>query len=336
MQISMPALVDFFKKEFVFSISLVLAIISCFFVIPSWDYLGYINWQTIFLLFVIMLVVEILKNLTIFEILVRKLLTKVKNTRGLVLFLVFACFFTSIFITNDVSLVIFVPFAILALRKIERSDLVIFTVSMQTIAANVGCMVLPIGAPHNIVMYTVSNIPFQSFFLLLLPYIVVSLVFLLALSLFVPKEQIVLPGMGDVKFSGENFIKRVFMGVDYYLLLTFIALFILIGNLENIPYLRLLLKKWIIGNEVIFGILSSQIISNVPAAMLLSGFSTNYGAIIVGINIGGFGTLIASMANLISYKILVREHNEYKIRYLVVFTILNVVLLLILFGLTII
>ena len=110
----------------------------------------------------------------------------------------------------------------------------------------------------------------------------------------------------------------------------------MIGNLENIPYLSLLLKKRIIGNEVIFGILSSQIISNVPAAMLLSGFSTNYEAIIVGINIGGFGTLIASMANLISYKILVREHNEYKIRYLVVFTILNVVLLLILFGLTII
>ena len=118
--------------------------------------------------------------------------------------------------------------------------------------------------------------------------------------------------------------------------MTFIALFILIGNLENIPYLSLLLKKWIIGNEVIFGILSSQIISNVPAAMLLSGFSTNYEAIIVGINIGGFGTLIASMANLISYKILVREHNEYKIRYLVVFIILNAVLLLILFGLTII
>lgn len=226
MQISMPNLVDFFKKEFVFSISLVLAIIPFFFVIPSWDYLGYINWQTIFLLFMIMLVVEILKNLTIFEILIRKLLTKVKNTRGLVLFLVFTCFFTSIFITNDVSLIIFVPFAILALRKIERSDLVIFTVSMQTIAANVGYMVLPIGAPHNIVMYTVSNIPFQSFFLLLLPYIVVSVVFLLALSLFVPKEQIVLPGMGDVKLDGKNFIKRVFMGVDYFLLLTFIALFI--------------------------------------------------------------------------------------------------------------
>ena len=134
---------DFFKREIIFSISLILAIISCFFVRPSLDYLNYINWDTIILLFAIMLIVEILKNLSVFEILVRKLLVKVKNTRGLVLFLVFTCFFSSIFITNDVSLIIFVPFAILALRKVERIDLAIFTVSMQTIAANVGCMVLP-------------------------------------------------------------------------------------------------------------------------------------------------------------------------------------------------
>ncbi|MBQ9026218.1 MAG: hypothetical protein IJ104_07595, partial [Methanobrevibacter sp.] len=111
-----------------------------------------------------------------------------------------------------------------------------------------------------------------------------------------------------------------------------IALFILIGNLENIPIFYSLFTKWIAGNEVIWGILASQVISNVPAAILLSGFSTNYEAIIVGINIGGFGTLIASMANLISYKILVREHSEFKIRYLKIFTILNVVLLLILVG----
>ena len=175
---------DFFKREIIFSISLILAIISCFFVRPSLDYLNYINWDTIILLFAIMLIVEILKNLSVFEILVRKLLVKVKNTRGLVLFLVFTCFFSSIFITNDVSLIIFVPFAILALRKVERIDLAIFTVSMQTIAANVGCMVLPIGAPHNIVMYTVSKIPFASFFLLLLPYVIVSAVFLVVLSLF--------------------------------------------------------------------------------------------------------------------------------------------------------
>jgi len=174
---------DFFKREIVFSISLILVVISCFFAKPS---IGYINWDTIILLFVIMLIVEILKNLAIFERLVRKLLVKVSNTRGLVIVLVFTCFLSSIFITNDVSLIIFVPFSILALKKVERLDLILLTVSLQTIAANVGCMVLPIGAPHNIVMLTVSNIPFGSFFLLLLPYILVSLIFLAVILFFTP------------------------------------------------------------------------------------------------------------------------------------------------------
>lgn len=328
----MDNLYDFFKREIIFSISLVLAAISCFFVKPSFDYFNYINWDTIILLFVIMLIVEILKNLSIFEILVRKLLVKVKNTRGLVLFLVFTCFFSSIFITNDVSLIIFVPFAILALKKVGRIDLIVMTVSMQTIAANVGCMVLPIGAPHNIVMYTVSKIPFDSFFLLLLPYVLVSAMFLVVLSLFISNDEIALPQPGQIDVDKSNFIKRVFIGVDYYLLLTFIALFVLIGNLENIPFFNGLFTKWIAGNEVLWGVVASQVISNVPAAMLLSGFSSNYEAIIIGINIGGFGTLIASMANLISYKILLREGNEFKIRYLAVFTLLNAVLLAILLG----
>lgn len=325
-------LFDFFKKEIIFSISLILAIISCFFVQPNINYLSYINWDTIILLLVIMIIVEILKNLSVFEILVRKLLTKIGNARGLVFVLVFTCFFSSIFITNDVSLIIFVPFSILALRKVDRTDLTIFTVSLQTIAANVGCMVLPIGAPHNIVMYTVSKIPFDSFFLLLLPYVIVSVVFLGISLFFIQKEDILLPKMGKIEVDRRNFFKRVFLGVDYYLLLTFIALFILIGNLENITFFNSLFTKWIAGNEVLWGVLASQVISNVPAAMLLSGFSSNYEAIIVGINIGGFGTLIASMANLISYKILVREYDDFKIKYLVVFTVLNLILLIILFG----
>lgn len=323
---------NFFKKEIIFFISLILAIVSCFFVKPSLDYLNYINWETIMLLFVIMLIVEILKNLSVFEILVRKLLKKVKDSRGLVLFLVFTCFFSSIFITNDVSLIIFVPFTLLALKKVDRLDLIIFTVSLETIAANVGCMVLPIGAPHNIVMYTVSHIPFLSFFMLLLPYIIVSVAFLVALSFFIPKEDIDLPAMSKIEIDRSHFLKRVFLGVDYFLLLTFIALFILIGNLENIPFFNELFKTWIVGNEVLWGVIASQFISNVPSAILLSGFSTNYEAIIIGINIGGLGTLIASMANLISYKILIREHDEFKMRYLLVFTVLNVILLAILLG----
>ena len=323
---------DFFKKEIVFSVSLVLAIVSCFFLKPSFDYFNYINWDTLILLFIIMLIVEVLKNLAVFEILVRRLLKKIANTRSLVLLLVFTCFFSSIFITNDVSLIIFVPLSILALRKVERTDLIILTVALQTIAANVGCMVLPIGAPHNIVMYTVSNVSFESFFLLLLPYIVVSVIFLVVVSFFAPKDEIALPAVSKVEISYENFFKRVFLGVDYFLLLTFIALFILIGNLENISFFTSLFERYIAGNEVIWGVIASQVISNVPSAMLLSGFSTNYEAIIIGINIGGFGTLIASMANLISYKILIRECDEFKIRYLLVFTVLNVVLLVILLG----
>ena len=322
---------DFFKNEIVFSISLILAIISCFFVQPNVNYLNYINWDTIILLFAIMLIVEVLKNLAIFEMLVRRLLRRIGNTRQIVLVLVFTCFISSIFITNDVSLIIFVPFSILALRKVNRSDLIIFTVSLQTIAANVGCMVLPIGAPHNIVMYTVSKIPFDTFFMILLPYVVVSLIFLTVLLFFVSNEDIVLPEMSRIEVNKKNFIKRVLSGVDYYLLLTFIALFILIGNLENISFFNSLFTRWIAGNEVLWGIFASQVISNVPAAILLSGFSSNYEAIIVGINIGGFGTLIASMANLISYKILIRECGEFKARYLSEFTILNVILLVVLF-----
>ncbi len=322
---------DFFKNEIVFSISLILAIVSCFFVQPNVNYLNYINWDTIILLFAIMLIVEVLKNLAIFEMLVRRLLRRIGNTRQIVLVLVFTCFISSIFITNDVSLIIFVPFSILALRKVNRSDLIIFTVSLQTIAANVGCMVLPIGAPHNIVMYTVSKIPFDTFFMILLPYVVVSLIFLTVLLFFVSNDDIVLPEMSRIEINKKNFIKRVLSGVDYHLLLTFIALFILIGNLENISFFNSLFTRWIAGNEVLWGIFASQVISNVPAAILLSGFSSNYEAIIVGINIGGFGTLIASMANLISYKILVRECGEFKVRYLLEFTILNVILLVILF-----
>ncbi|MER2013286.1 MAG: SLC13 family permease, partial [Methanobrevibacter sp.] len=282
---------DFFKNEIVFFISLILAIVSCFFVQPNINYLNYINWDTIILLFAIMLIVEVLKNLAIFEILVRRLLSRIANTRQIVLVLVFTCFISSIFITNDVSLIIFVPFSILALRKVNRTDLIIFTVTLQTIAANVGCMVLPIGAPHNIVMYTVSKIPFDSFFLILLPYIAVSVIFLVVLLFFVSNDDVVLPKMNRIEVNRKNFFKRVLLGVDYYLLLTFIALFILIGNLENISFFNSLFTRWIVGNEVLWGIFASQVISNVPAAILLSGFSSNYEAIIVGINIGGFGTL---------------------------------------------
>ena len=329
-------IINFIRTEPVLSISSVLAVISCFFVHPNSSYINYINWNTLLLLLVIMLFVEILKNLTVFEVMVRKLLTRTGNTRGLVFILVFICFISSIVITNDIALIIFVPFAILSLKKINHEDLIIPTVSLQTIAANVGCMMLPTGSPHNIVIYTISGISFKAFFLILLPYVILSAIFLIVALMFIPKKDIILPSMDKIEIKWNNFIQRVILGVDYYLLLTFIALFILMGNLQNIPLVNMLFKQMIVGNEIVSGILISQVISNVPSAMLLSAFSSNYEAIIIGINIGGFGTLVASMANLISFNMIIHQYSKHKLRYLLVFTALNIVLLLLLLGLNMI
>lgn len=327
----------FFKKESVFIIACILAIISCFFVNPSYKYFDYINWETLIILFVMMVIVQILYVSGIFDLIVFKLLNKVQNTRKLVFILVFLCFFTSIIITNDVALITFVPFAILTLKKAKSEDLLVFTIVLQTIAANMGSMLLPIGSPHNIFMYSVSGISFVSFIALLLPYVIVSFVFLLLLMFTISSKEITVSvvddldgGIMDRNFDIKNFFKNVFSGVDYFLLLTFVAFFILIGNLQNIPLICEICEKIVVGNELFCGIILSQIISNVPAGVMLSGFSTNYEAIIIGINIGGLGTLIASMANLISYKIFVKEFSNLKMRYIGVFSLLNVVLLVIL------
>lgn len=328
-------LMSFFKKESVFIIACILAIISCFFVNPSYKYFDYINWETLIILFIMMIIVQVLYVSGIFDWLVFKLLNKVQNTRKLVFILVFLCFFTSIIITNDVALITFVPFAILTLKKADAEDLLIFTVVLQTIAANMGSMLLPIGSPHNIFMYSVSGISFISFICLLLPYVIVSFVFLVLLVFTVSSKEITVPVVDNlanrnININKNNLFKKIFLGVDYFLLLTFVAFFILIGNLQNIPFICEICKKLVVGNELFLGILLSQIISNVPAGVMLSGFSTNYEAIIVGINIGGLGTLIASMANLISYKIFIKEFNDLKMRYIGIFSLLNVILLVIL------
>lgn len=326
----MNRIISFLKKESVFTIIAILAIISCFFVKPSIAYLDYINWKTIILLFVMMVIVQTLNVLGIFNKLVYILLNKVKTTRNLVFVLVFICFFTSILITNDIALITFVPFAIIALKKANAEHLMIYTIVLQTIGANMGSMLLPTGSPHNILAYTVSGVPFYSFMLLLLPYVVISGIFLLILCLIVKSKEINIEIKEEANTSNESFLKRVFYGVDYVLLLTFIAFFIFTGNIENIEAISLIFKNIIVGNELICSILASQVISNVPATMLITGFSTNYEPIIIGINIGGLGTLVASLANLISYKIYVNEYPDSKLKFIKEFSIYNVVLMVIL------
>ena len=323
-------MIKFFKKETVFCIATLMAIVSCFFAVPS---IGYIDFKTLLILFVMMVVVQFLKAIGVFDVLVGRLVGSVSSVRGLVFVLVFACFFGSIIITNDISLLTFVPFAIAAFKKIDKLSLIIPVVALQTIAANMGCMVNPFGSPHDIYLFGAANLSFLSFIGILLPYWIVSLVILVVCCLLIPSSPIDKGiALAAVSVDKRDLVKKTFLGVDYFLLLTFIAFYILIGNLQHIDTIYDFFSHIVTGRELLSSILASQIISNVPAAMFITGFSSSFKEIIVGVNIGGLGTLIASMANLISYKILAHEFNSMKGKYLFVFTVSNVVLLLMLIG----
>jgi len=322
-------MIKFFKKETVFVIATVFAIVSSFFAVPS---ISYIDFKTLLILFSMMVVVQFLKAMGIFDILVSKLLCHVKSTRQLYLILVFSCFFFSMLITNDICLLTFVPFSIAALKKIKREDLLILIITLQTVAANLGCMLQPFGAPHNIYLFMASKITLVEFLKILFPYWIFSFGILLILAFVIPKQSITDVGAA-VEVDRRDIFGKTFRGVDYFLLLTFISFYILIGNLEAIPLISNFFERIIEGREILCGILASQIISNVPAAMMLSGFSDNFKEIFIGINIGGLGTLIASMANLISYKIYAHEFNSTKGKFLLQFTVINVAFLLILLGL---
>ncbi len=323
----MEKFVSFFKKETVFSIAFVLAVVSCFFVKPSAEYLDYISWRTLIILLVMMFAVQTLKVFDIFDLLAGRLLNRVSSVRGLAFILIFGCFFSSILITNDISLLTLVPFTITAFRKIDKEALIIPVVILQTIAANMGCMLLPIGSPHNIMMFSLSDMTFGAFVLTLLPYWIASFVLLLIACFLFPSAPVEASVTVEVSVDHSGIVEKIFSGVDYFLLLTFVVFFILIGNLKSMPSVNTFFNSIFAGRELLCSILACQVVSNVPAAMMLSGFSSNIQEILAGINIGGLGTLIASMANLISYKLYAHEFNATKGRYLLYFTLANIAFL---------
>lgn len=367
----MKKAVHFIKKETVFCISAFLALISLFFVPVSEKYISYIDIRVLSVLLGLMLIMSALKNIEIFDIVCTLFLQKTKNMRQLASVLVMLCFFSSMFITNDVALVAFVPFSIFSLKKVGREDKAISIIVLQTIAANLGSMILPSGNPQNLYLYNLSGISMQNFIKLLLPYTITALLMLTALIMFHKNEPIcysskietspftqknklyaaiyaVLFVLGILTvcrvipyyiFLGLTLIgvflcdKKSFIGVDYFLLLTFICFFIFIGNVQNIEIVKNTLQSVVKGKEVLIGILSSQVISNVPAALMLSGFTEDYNSLVIGVDIGGLGTLIASMASLISYKIYAENFKETKGKYILYFTLYNLLFLGVLFGL---
>lgn len=362
----MKSIIRFLKAEPVLSIATLLAILSMFFVTPSKEYLGYIDFRTLELLLCFMLVVAGFQDIGVFSYVGMSLLSKTKNTRQLAGILIFLCFFTSMLITNDVALLTFVPFSIMLLRMLKREDLFIPVLVLQTIAANLGSMLTPIGNPQNLYLYSLYEIPMGTFILTMLPLTIVAF-FLLILFLFHIRketytlEELVLPQKPKASFlllyTGAFFLclssvlhllsshamllmivlfvcivnRSLFAKADYKLLLTFVAFFIFIGNMERIPMISETLCKLINQRELILGTLLSQVISNVPAAILLSGFTKDVTPLLYGVNVGGLGTLIASLASVISYGFYSKTENAKKGAYIKMFTLYNLLFLVILF-----
>lgn len=371
-------MICFFKQETVLSSAFALAIVSMFFVPPDKGYIGYVDFRTLAILFCLMSVMAGLQKSGVFQCVAQALLVRVRKAWQLVLILVLLCFFSSMLVTNDVALITFVPFTLVVLGMVGpeiKNRLLIPVVVLQTIAANLGSMLTPIGNPQNLYLYGKAGLSLGAFVLLMLPYAAVALVVIVVWSL---AQSRAYHGPVQVSFSEESKIsgsnvhlavyavlfvlalltvarvvpygvtlvitiaallvmdRSIFSRVDYSLLLTFVGFFIFIGNIGRLPAFSQMLQQVVSGHEVLAGVAASQVISNVPAALLLSGFTEELSALIIGVNLGGLGTLIASMASLISYKLIAREESQIKGAYFRYFTVANACFLAILlvFALT--
>lgn len=356
---------NFFKKEPVLAISALCALLSMAVVPPSAAYLEYIDWKVLGLLFCLMAVVAGVQACGLFDVLAQKLLRGCGGLRKLRLMLVLLPFFTSMLITNDVALITFVPFAIAVLGAVGRKDQYIPVIVLQTVAANLGSMALPVGNPQSLYLYTRSGMGMGEYLSVLGIYAALSLVGIIAASLAVKETPIEvsfektetirnkkLLGIYGVLFllamlvvlrvldyrlvtvivlAALLIFDRKMLGkVDYMLLLTFICFFIFSGNLGGLDAVKTMLTNLLSRNAMVTSVLASQVISNVPAAVLLSAFTEDLTGLLIGTNLGGLGTIIASLASLISFKYYLRAEGASAGKYMVHFTIVNVIGLVVL------
>lgn len=364
----MKLILNYIKKEVVLCISLLLALSSMVFVPLDNKYISYIDFHTLIILLSLMIVMAGLRSLGIFSMIGTWMLEKTSNVRNLTIVLVLLCFGFSMLITNDVALITFIPFTIEVIAMAGMKNYLIRIIVLQTIASNLGSMLTPIGNPQNLYLFSFSGMSLGNFISLMLPYTILSLIGLLAACVILigrktvtvkvqyehtltktekGKTIIYLLLFMFALFSVANIVSVYIVGAvtlavvlmmdyrimrkpDYSLLLTFIFLFVFIGNMKRIPEINLWLHSVISGNELLTSVLASQVISNVPAAILLSGFTDNIPTLIVGTNLGGLGTIIASMASLISFKYYGKTEGNRNAAYLGMFTLLNLIFLAVL------
>ncbi len=357
-------LLAFIKKNAVLCVAIVAALTTSFIIPPDKTYLTYFDWKTLTCLFCVLAVVCAFKNIRFFFVLAQKIVLLFKTARSCVLALAYVTFIGSMLIANDMALITFLPLGYLVLSSTGKQKYMAFTFIMQNIAANLGGMLTPFGNPQNLYLYTKFNIPTGEFTMIMLPPFLISIALLtLCCLIFVKKdalemenEKVTLPlwrtliycalfalsivivfrvipfwiGLIVIPIALLFLDKKALKDVDYGLLFTFVAFFIFAGNMARIPTVQNLFAKLLENNTLLVSIFSCQIISNVPSAILLSQFTGNYSALLLGVNIGGVGTLISSLASLITFREYTAHNPKKAGKYLALFSAFNFAFLIIL------
>ncbi len=351
------SLKEFVKKNIVMVIAFVFAIITSIIVGVDKEYISYFDYKTLVCLFCVLAVVCALKNIKFFYIIARKIVQCFKNARFAILALVYITFIGSMLIANDMALITFLPLGYFVLTTTKKEKYMAFTFIMQNIAANLGGMLTPFGNPQNLYLYSVFNIPnaefvkimFLPFFMSVVLITVCCLVFVKSEPLKIDDEKVELNPQKTViyillfllsiliVFRGIPYWiglvvipifllfldRKALKMVDYPLLLTFVFFFIFSGNMARIDAVRMFFCTLLEKSTLLFSILSCQVISNVPSAILLSQFTNNYTDLLVGVNIGGVGTIISSLASLITLREYTKHNKGKTMHYIGMFSLFN-------------
>ncbi|MBQ4297365.1 MAG: citrate transporter [Clostridia bacterium] len=356
----------FAKKNAVMLVAMAAAAVTMLFVPPDGAYLGYFDGKTLACLFCVLAVVCALRDIRFFSILARRIVRRFRNTRAAILALVYITFIGSMLIANDMALLTFLPLGYFVLETAGRKKYMAFTFIMQNIAANLGGMLTPFGNPQNLYLYSRFHIPDAEFFSVMAPHFlfavalitVCCLVFVRPEPLSLPEEEItpdrrrtavylalfalsvvmvfrILPywiGLIVIPAVLLFLDREALRQVDYPLLFTFAFFFIFSGNMARIPAVSGFFSSLLEKSTLVVSALSCQLISNVPSAILLSRFTENYRELLVGVNIGGVGTLISSLASLITFREYLRREPGKAGRYLALFSLFNFAFLFLMLG----
>ncbi len=356
---------SFFRSNTVMTVALLAALITSFIVPPDGEYIGYFDFKTLSCLFSVLAVVCALRNIDFFTILARKIVRCFGTTRITLLALIYITFIGSMLIANDMALLTFLPLGYFVLKSTGKEKLMAVTFIMQNIAANLGGMLTPFGNPQNLYLYSKFDIPNGEFVSTMFPAFVLAIMLITVICMFFPNEKMSLSDEEEKKLPKLRtavylvlfalaiaivfrtipylfgliviFISMLLLDrdalkkVDYPLLMTFVCFFIFSGNMARIEAVRNLFSVFLEKDTLLFSALSCQFISNVPSAILLSQFTENWRSLLVGVNIGGAGTLIASLASLITFREYQLRQPHSARKYMVLFSVFNFGFLIVLY-----